>query len=770
MNNNARINDDMLKKYCNAEKMLKVNYDKMVFNYEVTPNWFEQSDRFWYCSKSKQGKKFYIVNPTTASKQLAFDHQKLAKALCDSQVECDEHNLPFDSFGFLPDGKTISFQIGLTPWTYNTESSICNQGENIDMAALMSNLYSPDQKWALTGKGYNLYLKSMATGEETALTTDGEEGFEYGTLSGTSLSNASFKRMGVVLPPFALWSKDAKKVVTHRIDERKVPKSYLLQGTPATSDHSNVWHYREPWLGEEMPTAELVVFDVETKKTVWINMPPVYPYLATPFMFKQIWWADDNETLYCLREERGYKKVELYKINTVTGQAKIIMQEESNTFIDIVAGDLISKEVTSKVVNNDSEIIWYSERDGWGHLYLYNAHTGVLKNQITKGEWVVREIAWIDEENRVLYFLAGGKEEGRDPYLRHLYRINFDGTGMKLLTPENAEHRIMSPDGFLGNIKFNFSPSKKYFVDTFSRADLPSTTVVRDIEGNLIIEVEKADVKLLQEFAWTPAEPFKVKARDGVTDIYGVIYRPSNFDCNKKYPVIDDIYPGPQMTRVQKHFGPQTLGQHPEAIAELGFIVVCIDASGSPNRSKAFHDACYGNLKDAGLPDHIAAIKQLAEKYSYIDLDKVGIYGHSSGGYAAMRAILDYSDFYKVCVASAWYNNPVMVNAMWGEKYMGLHNEDKVYKENGLLEEVHKLQGKLLLGFAELDENANYASFSRMVDALVKANKDFDIVYLPNTTHLFIQDPYFTRRKMDFFVKNLLGVEPPKEFRFNSIC
>ena len=406
----------------------------------------------------------------------------------------------------------------------------------------------------------------------------------------------------------------------------------------------------------------------------------------------------------------------------------------------------------TRAINDGRERIWSSERDGWNHFFLYDTQTGAVKNQITKGDWVIRAIDYVDEKARVLYFSAGGRESGRDPYLRAVYKVNLDGSGLTLLTSENADHAV------------SFSPDGKYFVDAFSRVDLPTVSVVRSAQdGHIVMPLEKADVSKLTAMGWKFPEPFKAKAADGQTDLYGVIWRPTNFDPSKKYPVVENIYTGPQGAFVPKTFAAYHNQQ--QAIAELGFITVFVDGRGTALRSRPFRAFAYHNLGfGAGGDDHITVFKQMAAKYPYMDLTRVGVWGHSAGGYDSTHAILTHPEFYKVAVSSAGCHDNRMDKATWNEQWMGWP-VDKNYEEVSNYTLAPHLRGKLFLAHGDVDENVPMPATIKLVDALVKSNKDFDFLIMPNRPHGFGNDPYFVRRRWDYFVKNLLGVDPPSDFQ-----
>jgi dipeptidyl aminopeptidase/acylaminoacyl peptidase len=411
------------------------------------------------------------------------------------------------------------------------------------------------------------------------------------------------------------------------------------------------------------------------------------------------------------------------------------------------------------VLPQSNEVIWFSERDDWGNLYLHDLATGQLKNRITEGPGPVLEVIRTDEQSRTLWFIGTGREPGRDPYFRHLYSIRFDGSGEKLLTPDDANH------------EFTLSEDGKYFVDSYSSPDTPPVSVLRDMEGTLVVKLEEADISRLEATGWTPPVPFSVKARDGTTDLHGLMYRPTAFDSTRAYPVINYLYPGPQSGSVGSRSFSAARGDK-RALAELGFIVVEVDAMGTPSRSKSFHDAYYGNMGDNGLPDQMAMIRQLAARHPYMDTTRVGIYGHSGGGYAAADAILRYPDFYKVAVSQAGNHDNRNYEDDWGERYQGLltRNPDGTTNYDNQANQLlaQNLKGRLLLAHGTMDSNVPPNSTLVLVDELIRHNKDFDLILFPNRRHGFGSEPYMMRRRWDYFVRHLLGVEPPKEFEIGA--
>lgn len=728
--------------YKRAEKFLPQNVEKLVYNLRVNPNWIdEDGSRFWYRIRIRQGEKFILVNPEKNSQKPAFDHTRLAVALSKATGKTVKPlELPFERIEYLDNGKAIKFKIEKDNWTCDLKTYECTK-IGPDEPRNPSESKSPDGKWIAFVKDFNLYVRETATGKEFQLTTDGKDKYDYATtLSWYKLFNES--RPEKDKPQISVrWSPDSKKLVTLRLDRRKAQKLYLYQSMPEKGYRAVVYSYERALPGEtDLTMTEHVIFDIAAKKQIPVDMEPYASHLSgNPRWFK------DSKRLYFVKTYRGYQADDLLEIDAATGKTRVIIEERSKTNVDPTMRNI-------HMLNDGTEVLWTSERDGWNHIYLYDVKTGEVKAQVTKGEFVVRDIAHVDEKERVIYFIASGRRMDRDPYLRHLYRVNFDGSELLLLTPEIAEHEVrLSPDG-------------KFFVDNLSRADMaPRSVLGRSSTGKTVRTLEEADITDLLATGWKWPEPFKVKARDGVTDIYGLIFRPSNFNPSKKYPVIDATYTGPHTFRTPKSFY-RAYRNSDQPIAELGFIVITIDGLGTAMRSKQFHDFSYKNLGDIGAEDHIAGMKQLAEQYPFIDLSRVGIYGHSAGGYDAAHALLTHPEFYKVAVSSAGNHDHRMAKAWWPELWMGLPDGTH-YEEQSNLTLAGNLEGKLLLVHGDMDNNVNPASSLRLAGELIKANKDFDLLIIPNRRHGLSDHPYFIRKRWDYFVKHLLGVEPPKEYK-----
>lgn len=735
--------------YARAEQFLPWNFVKLVANTSVDPNWVGEGDRFWYRRQTPDGHEFILVDARRNRWEHAFDHVKLAAALSAATGQAYEaEQLPFVRFEIVDDGRGIDFDIGGERWSCDVEAYRCDAGSKPPQPQ-GHELLSPDGRWVTFVRDHNLYVRELDGADELRLTSDGMPYYDYGTRPEARQAPVTDRRFGIPQLPAARWSPDSKKLATHRTDQRGVAEQVLIQAAPPEADTPVVYRYRSPNPGDSIvPRGELMIYDVERGTTVRVDWPPVLAMFFSPFDLDQIWWSDDSQRLFIIAEERGWKAVRLLEVDVGSGTTRQILEERSPTFVELTVD--YGSVPNVRLLGDGSEIIWFSERDGWGHLYLYNGETGALKRQITQGEWVVRQILRIDEAHGDLYFTASGREPGRDPYYRHLYRINLDGSGLELLTPEDADHDV------------RLSPNGQYFVDTYSRIDTTPVSVLRRTsDGRVMRTLEEADLTKLFETGWTWPERFVVKARDGVTDLYGAIFRPTNFDPSRKYPIIDDYYPGAQRHHVPKAFGP-TLGG-PQASAELGFIVVTLDGMGTAHRSKRFHDVSYRNFGDATLPDHITGLRQLAERYPHLDLDRVGIQGTSAGGYGSVRAMLAHPDFFKVAVSASGNAAMQSVIAIWAEKWQGYPIGD-YYDESDNRKLAGNLKGKLLIAWGELDDTVPPYQTRQLIDALVSANKDFDLLVLPNRNHGAAGDPYFIRKRWDYFVQHLMGAKPPREY------
>ena len=751
--------------YQRAESFLSPNTRALMLNGSVAPNWFEDS-RMWYRNTINKGVEFIIVDAEKKTRKAAFDHQRIANAISNKDTTYEALNLPFRSFKYIKNGRSISFDIDNKTYTCNLRNYRCTSnikekaatGDNSPRARYLrerTRVLSPDGKQAAFIRDYNLWVRDASNKKERQLTFDGVEEFGYAT------NNAGWtKGPG----PVVLWSPDSKKIATFQHDSRGVGEMYMVS---TKSGHPELSQWKYPLPGDSLIfRISRVIINVQSGSEELATVPEVIRLKMQPDQhrstsddhiagrggkFLDVRWSKDAKTVAFVSSSRDHKEAQLRVANTETGEVRDIMKEVQKTYFE--SGDGFSNW---HYLSKTNEVIWFSERDNWGHLYLIDLKTGKIKNRITQGQWAVQQLRYVDRENRKIYFSAGGKEDG-DPYYWHYYSVNMDGSNLKLLTPEYAHHTV------------NFSPKFKYFVDTYSTPVTPPVSVLRDMNGNKLVKLEEADISQLKAAGWKPPTQTKTKARDGVTDIYGLMYKPTNFDPNRKYPVLNPLYPGPQSGSVGSRTF-RTSRSDKQAVAELGFIVIEVDAMGTPGRSKSFHDAYYGNMGDNGLPDQVEAIKQLGALNQWMDLDRIGIYGGSGGGFASTGGILRYPDFYKVAVSGSGNHDNATYEDDWGEKWQGMliRNEDGSTsydnQANHLL--ADNLKGKLLLGHGTLDGNVPVNNTLLMAKALIDANKDFDMLIFPNKGHGLGQ--YWMRRRWDYFVRHLIGVEPPKEFEFKQ--
>jgi dipeptidyl aminopeptidase/acylaminoacyl peptidase len=552
-----------------------------------------------------------------------------------------------------------------------------------------------------------------------------------------------------------LWSADSKKIATFQQDQRKVEEMYLV---PVTNRHPKLQAWKYPLVGDENVTMiERVVIDVDSHKVIRLKMPPdqhrstICDDVSCSGGWDDVQWSDDSKQLAFVSTSRDHKQEWLRVADAEDGKIREVMTETAPKFFE--SGN---DRVNWKYLWGTDEVLWFSERDGWGQMYLYDGKTGKLKNEITHGEGNVTQVLLVNAADRTLFFQGVGKEKNRDPYFRSYYSIHFDGSGMKLLTPEDADHEVSaSSDG-------------KYFIDVASTPTTQQTTVVRSTDGALAMEVAKQDITQLVATGWKPLTPITVKARDGKTDLYGFLFKPTNLDPSKKYPIVNSVYPGPQTGSCgSRSFA--AAHRDMQSLAELGFIVVCIDGMGTPWRSKAFHEFYFGNLGDNTIPDQVAGMKELAQKYSWIDIDRAGMYGHSGGGNATAAAMFHYPDFFKVGIAESGNHDQRDYEDDWAEKWAGLEvkNADGTsnYDSQANQNYVKNLKGHLLLAHGTMDDNVPLNNTLTLVDALIKANKDFDLLLIPNAHHGYgSATPYMTRRRWDYFLRYLANEIPPHEY------
>jgi dipeptidyl-peptidase 4 len=691
--------------YARAEKFMSYNATPLVLHSGVHATWLPD-DRFWYRTTTEKGSEAVLIDPATG-----------ARSACDLPA-CAEHE---------------------------------GEGRGGRGSAPLSYARSPDGMQEAFIRDWNLWVRDVATGKEAALTTDGVKDFGYAT------DNAGWQRSD---HPIVRWSLDSKQIATFQQDQREVGDMYLVD-TKVGHPTLQAWKYPLP--GDKVVAMiQRVIIDVAARKVIRLQMPPDQhrsslcdDVACRGGEWSDVQWSTDGATLAFVSTSRDHKREQLRVADAASGVVRDVLEETTPTFYESGNG-----RVNWHYLPASNEVIWFSERDNWGQLYLYDLQTGKLKHAITSGEGNVTQLLRVDERARVAYFSAVGKEKGRDPYFRHFYRVDLDGRHLQLLTPADADHDV------------SLSTSGRFFVDSYSRPDVPPIAELRDAGGKLIATLETADISRLVATGWKPPTPIVVKARDGITDLYGLMYKPTTLDPAKKYPIVNHIYPGPQTGSVGgRSFSPAR--GDAQALAELGFVIVEIDGMGTPWRSKKFHEAYFGDMADNTLPDQIAGMKELAARYPWIDLDRAGIYGHSGGGFATGAAMFHYPDFFKVGISESGNHDNRVYEDDWAEKWTGLletkpdgtSNYDSQANQNF----AKNLKGKLLLAHGTMDNNVPPNNTLLVVEALVKANKDFELLMLPNQAHGYgSASDYMTRRRWDFFVRNLLGAEPPHEYEMHK--
>jgi dienelactone hydrolase len=727
--------------YMQAEKFLQANLGKHIYNSWVEPSWQEGGCNFVYSVNTRKGKEFFRVDAQARTKVPAFDQEKLALLLADSLKKVVKpYELPISKCTITGENE-VAFMAGERQWVYRTDTNLLLPKSNEHQLSPTESL-SPDGKWIAFIKDGNIYLKDKNSVEEYQLTTDGAPENGYGCNLDWYFTRNDSKGEQNEYSIEVYWSKDSKKLIVPRYDRRNVRRLQLMKYDDVEGFQSELISYERALAGDTVLTmADFYIFDVASQKGLKVNLPSNPEFLGTYF-----YTFEGCPKAYHVRYYRGYKTRELFEIDLETGKARSVLVESyPKSFVDLYTETL-------EVMYDRNEFIWRSEMDGWCHLYLYNLSTGQPVNQITRGSFYVYSLEHIDSKTGTLWFTAGGMDSSRNPYQKYLYSINKNGKNLKLLTPEEATHDI------------RISPDKKFFVDNYSSHKDPNIAVVRNLkDGKIAMGVEKTDIDDLVKMGWKPAETFSMLADDGETLLYGLIIRPTNFDSTKKYPVIDATYTGPHTICTPQTFSGSVLNMN-LSLAELGFVVVYIDGRGSAYRSKAFHDVSYARL-GYGLVDHVYAIKKLAQKYAYIDTTRVGIYGHSAGGYDATRGLLLFPEFYKVAVSSAGDHDHRMEKVWWPELYQGFP-VDTQYQNQSNITNADKLKGSLLLATGDLDNNVNPSATIKLAEELTKANKDFELLILPNEDHGgCFWNKYFIRKRWDFFVRHLLGQEPPREYK-----
>ncbi len=747
--------------YAAAEKFMPYNANPLAYKGQVDAHWADDA-HFWYRAVDDSGITYILADPGNGTRGPAFDQEKLAallKTASNGEIKADgrhllvgdiaitaEHEFTLRAEGAtyacsLGAGQDACRKLGGAGTQHGIPHNAPASGEEAPLAV------SPNGKLGAFIRDWNLWVRDLATGAETQLTSDGVKDFGYAT------DNAGWEHSNSAV---VLWSPDSTRIATFQQDQRKTGEMYLV---PVTNSHPHLEAWKYPLVGDKDVTMiERVIVDVKARKVIRLKMPPDQhrstlcdDIACRGTTLSDAEWSPDGSHFAFVSTSRDHKQEWLRVADAATGGVRDVMTESAPEFFET------NGKIGWQYLPESNEVLWYSERDDWGNLYLYDLTTGQLKGQITHGPGNVTQMLYIDAKARTIYFEGMGREPGRDPYFRNLYSVQFDGSGLKLLTPEDADHSIrMSPDG-------------RYFVDSYSTVTQPEITVVRDREGKIVMDVAHQDISKLLATGWAPPVPIKVKGRDGTTDLYGFMFRPTHFDATKKYPIVNHIYPGPQTGSCGGRQFSAALADL-QSLAELGFVVVCIDGMGTPWRSRTFHEAYYGNMGDDTIPDQVAGMKDLARQYPFIDLDRVGIYGHSGGGNATASAMFHFPDFFKVGVAESGNHDERDYEDDWAEKWSGLEvkNADGTsnYDSQANQNFAASLKGHLLLAHGTMDDNVPPNNTLLVVDALIKANKDFDLLMIPNVAHGYgPASPYMTRRRWDYFVRYLAGDIPPVEYK-----
>jgi dipeptidyl aminopeptidase/acylaminoacyl peptidase len=713
--------------YQRADSIVKLN--DLVYHQVNNVTWIDSTANFWYQVKTRDGGVVYIVDADNKTKKPAFDAEKLVQQLNKQPgIKTTPKTVQLQKLKFDLKANKFHFEFSKTYWTCNLENYLLSKdsvvkpeapqpywGDKFDELGNKP-VTSPDSLWIAFIKDFNVYVKSAKSNKEKQLSYDGSEGDFYSS--------------------YISWSPDSKKLACNKIRKNEDHYMYFIESSPKTQLQPIVQKRYCLKPGDALPIKHPSLFDLMNLEQIPVDTHG----FENQFDVSNPKWNENSSAFTFDFNQRGHQAFQVVEVDAKSGAVRVIIDERSKTFIDY------SSKYFRHDLDKRGEIIWASERDGWNHLYLYDAKTGQVKNQITKGNWVVREVVKVDEKNNLIIFKASGRNPDEDPYFIHYCKVNFDGTGFVDLTPEKMDHQTF------------FSADYKYFTDTYSTVKTPPVTVLRNTsDGSVVMELEKADISGVQAKGWIAPEPFVAKARDGVTDIWGNIYRPTNFNPKKKYPIIEYIYAGPQSSFAQKSFRPASSAF--SGLAELGFIIVQLDGMGTSNRSKAFHDVCFKNLKDAGFPDRILWIKAAAEKYSYMDTTRVGLFGGSAGGQNTLSGLLFHPEFYKAGSSSCGCHDNRMDKMWWNEQWLG-YPIGPQYAECSNVVNAKKLKGKLLLIVGEMDDNVDPASTMQVVNALINAKKDFELVVLPGSNHT-LGGTYGEQKRRDFFVKTFYNQATP---------
>jgi dipeptidyl-peptidase 4 len=694
----------MQERYARAEGLLPWNIERELYGLTLEPRWEPGGSRFEYADERRDGAHFYAVDPANA--------RRTRVSGLSGEIEAQEPGV----------------------------------------------LRSPGGRWAVRVRNGNLFATSVADGRERQLTTDAAPDHGYALPPHSDLQSLSRLRSGNEPTPYGVWSPDGARLLTYRVDERGLTRLPLVVNTaPGKPHHIPYAHHSNTALpgSERVPLAQLMVFDLDRGTRVDLRIPPLMlAYAAEPP--GGVYWNRSGKNIYAVHESRDFRTLTLYQADATSGVARAILNETSKRTLRNPMSEGEGSPRLFTLVGDGEQIVLHSERDDWGHYYLYERRTGRLLNRVTHGNWVAHGVHRVDERGRWLYFTACGREPGRDPYYPHLYRVRLDGTQLKLLTPEDAAHAV------------EFSPDGKFFIDTYSTVDQPPRTVLRAADGRWVMDLMTADVSALERYGWRAPQRIKVTAGDGVTDLYGTLFLPPQSLGDGPFPLVDASYQGPQIALAPVTFLEDSDFTLASSMAQLGFAVLSLDARGTALRSQSFQDFAYGEGfgRPEILSDHVTAIRQLTAQHSRIDAGRVGYYGYSWGGYRAARALLQFPDFFKVAVASAGSHDNVLY-IYEHDRWFGASTEPpRTWELQSNLSLASKLKGKLLLVHGDVDDNVHPANTLQLSQALIQAGKEFDQLIFPGRGHDDLQtDPYYVHRKWDYFVRHLAGLEPPQRNR-----
>jgi dipeptidyl-peptidase-4 len=767
--------------YALAETLLPWNGPALVLNAVVAPFWPDASSTLCYRRQTKDGWSFVAWDRAGGSRA-AFDHALVARGLAAALgAPVDAGRLPFSCFQRVEQGGAIAFNVGVRAFVLRLDDGDARETPPSRSADAVS---SPDRAWSASVRDGDVGLRASDQAEVTALTRDAQPHHAYGAWPEANLFELVRRSGQITLPPPIGWSPDSRFFVVHKLDEREVEPLHLLQYvTDGPGGRPLVHSYRYALPADaERPHSQLFVVDTLGGQLTPFDLAPIQGVVLPPIAGLGYWWAEDSAGVLVIRWLQGRNRLELSLVDPVTGKSRLLMAEGGDT--PFRANHNFQAAPNIRYLPASHELIWFSERSGWGHLYLYDSESGALKCAITSGDWLVDSLLHVDQDRRRIYFSARGREPGRDPYERCLYRVNFDSSDLTLLTPEVGDHLVHTPAPAtmhaLGDDETvlqarGFSPTGDLFVESWSRLDQPPITQVRSVEdGTVLAVLEQADASALLAAGWRPPERVRLKGRDGKTDLYATLWAPQNVEPGETYPLLDLNYPGPHVNLAPVAFtapGPKSYFW-PEALAALGFGSVMIDGLGTPFRERSFLDFSYGNLGDAGgLADHAAAFAQLKTRFPWVDTERVGVLGTSAGGFAAARALFQFPEVFKVGVSGCGAHDIRLNHAAWAEICQGVRDDpaeaDALYATVSNYDLVDGLQGRLLIVHGDLDENVHPAVSMQLVDRLIKAGKDFDFLLLPGRGHNFRNDPYFVRRTFDYLVRHLTDRTPPRTFTFS---